>query len=137
MMCLIVCLMKLWQYDLELVLAKNFHEFVHEYMQKPEFLELMRKLGALGDGNRNKSKSRFLFCMRTIIFSLFLAKINNINNPPNWYIFEGTLSADEWEAAYLYLSFVFRKVFWVSFHILQFLFVCAQTKFSLLICFFF
>ncbi|KAG7600157.1 S-adenosyl-L-methionine-dependent methyltransferase [Arabidopsis suecica] len=63
------------EYDLELVLVKNFHEFVHEYMQKPEFLELMRKLGALGDGNRNQS----------------------------------TLSADEWEAAYLYLSFVFRK----------------------------
>ncbi|CAO2206719.1 unnamed protein product [Urochloa humidicola] len=28
---------------------KNFHEFVHEYLQKPEFTELMRRLGALGE----------------------------------------------------------------------------------------
>jgi mRNA (guanine-N7-)-methyltransferase len=38
------------QYDLELVLMKNFHEFVNEYLQKPEFADLMRRLGALGDG---------------------------------------------------------------------------------------
>ncbi|XP_010545558.1 PREDICTED: mRNA cap guanine-N7 methyltransferase 1 [Tarenaya hassleriana] len=63
------------EYDLELVLVKNSHEFVHEYMKKPEFVELMRRLGALGDGNQDQS----------------------------------TLSADEWEAAYLYLSFVLRK----------------------------
>ncbi|KAH1247706.1 mRNA cap guanine-N7 methyltransferase 1 [Glycine max] len=61
--------------DFELVFAKNSHEFVHEYMKKPEFVELMRRLGALGDGNQDQS----------------------------------TLSADEWEAAYLYMSFVLRK----------------------------
>ena len=43
------------QYDLELVLMKNFHEFVHEYLQKPEFTELMRRLGALGDGRHDQS----------------------------------------------------------------------------------
>lgn len=43
------------QYDLELVLMKNFHEFVHEYLQKPEFTELMRRLGALGDGRQDQS----------------------------------------------------------------------------------
>ncbi|XP_047149212.1 mRNA cap guanine-N7 methyltransferase 1 [Vigna umbellata] len=63
------------EYDFELVFAKNSHEFVHEYMKKPEFVELMRRLGALGDGNQDNS----------------------------------TLSADEWEAAYLYMSFVLRK----------------------------
>ncbi|KAG5000828.1 hypothetical protein AAZX31_08G207000 [Glycine max] len=63
------------EYDFELVFAKNSHEFVHEYMKKPEFVELMRRLGALGDGNQDQS----------------------------------TLSADEWEAAYLYMSFVLRK----------------------------
>ncbi|KFK36597.1 hypothetical protein AALP_AA4G144400 [Arabis alpina] len=59
------------EYDLELVFVKNSHEFVHEYMKKPEFVQLMTTLGALGD--------------------------------------QSTLSADEWEAAYLYLSFVLRK----------------------------
>ncbi|XP_027355376.1 mRNA cap guanine-N7 methyltransferase 1 isoform X2 [Abrus precatorius] len=63
------------EYDFELVFAKNSHEFVHDYMKKVEFVELMRRLGALGDGNQDQS----------------------------------TLSADEWEAAYLYMSFVLRK----------------------------
>jgi hypothetical protein len=45
------------QYDLELVLMKNFHEFVHEYLQKPEFAELMRRLGALGDGRQDQSNA--------------------------------------------------------------------------------
>ncbi|XP_058729611.1 mRNA cap guanine-N7 methyltransferase 1-like [Vicia villosa] len=63
------------EYDFELVFAKNSHEFVHEYMKRPEFVELMRRLGALGDGNQD----------------------------------QGTLSTDEWEAAYLYMSFVLRK----------------------------
>ena len=49
------------QYDLELVFVKNSHEFVHEYMKKPEFVELMRRLGALGDGNQDQSKSLFDF----------------------------------------------------------------------------
>ncbi|KAG2271601.1 hypothetical protein Bca52824_066156 [Brassica carinata] len=65
-----------WIYDLELVFVKNSHEVVHEYMKNTEFVELMRRLGALGDGNQDQS----------------------------------TLSADECDAAYLYLSFVLRKV---------------------------
>ncbi|KAK9938329.1 hypothetical protein M0R45_015076 [Rubus argutus] len=63
------------EYDMELVFVKNSHEFVHEYMKKPDYVELMRRLGALGDGNQDQS----------------------------------TLSQDEWEVAYLYLSFVLRK----------------------------
>ncbi|XP_043690404.1 mRNA cap guanine-N7 methyltransferase 1-like isoform X1 [Telopea speciosissima] len=63
------------EYDLELVFVKNSHEFVDEYLKKPEFAELMRRLGALGDGNQDQS----------------------------------TLSEDEWEVAYLYLTFVLRK----------------------------
>ncbi|KAJ7949512.1 mRNA cap guanine-N7 methyltransferase [Quillaja saponaria] len=43
------------EYDLELVFVKNFHEFVHEYMKKPVFVELMCRLGALGDGNQDRS----------------------------------------------------------------------------------
>ncbi|KAL0000995.1 hypothetical protein SO802_014776 [Lithocarpus litseifolius] len=43
------------EYDLELVFAKNSHEFVHEYLKKPEYVDLMRRLGALGDGNQDKS----------------------------------------------------------------------------------
>ncbi|KAG2282255.1 hypothetical protein Bca52824_053475 [Brassica carinata] len=45
------------QYDLELVFVKNSHEFVHDYMKKTELVELMRRLGALGDGNQDQSKS--------------------------------------------------------------------------------
>ncbi|KAL1217733.1 mRNA cap guanine-N7 methyltransferase 1 [Cardamine amara subsp. amara] len=63
------------EYDLEFVFVKNSDEFVHEYMKNPKFVDLMRRLGALGDGNQDQS----------------------------------TLSADEWEAAYLYLSFVLKK----------------------------
>ncbi|KAK9084960.1 hypothetical protein Sjap_025371 [Stephania japonica] len=63
------------EYDLELIFVKNAHEFVDEYLKKPEYAELMRRLGALGDGNQDQS----------------------------------TLSQDEWEVAYLYLSFVLRK----------------------------
>ncbi|XP_055812661.1 mRNA cap guanine-N7 methyltransferase 1-like isoform X4 [Solanum dulcamara] len=43
------------EYDFELVFVKNNHEFVDEYMKKPEFIELMRRLGALGDGNQDQS----------------------------------------------------------------------------------
>ncbi|CAD6266006.1 unnamed protein product [Miscanthus lutarioriparius] len=43
------------EYDLELVLMKNFHEFVHEYLQKAEFTELIWRLGALGDGRQVQS----------------------------------------------------------------------------------
>lgn len=51
----------LFQYDLELVFAKNSHEFVHEYLKKPEYVDLMRRLGALGDGNQDKSKCFYFF----------------------------------------------------------------------------
>ena len=37
-----------FRYDLELVYVKNSHEFVHEYMKCPEYVELMRRLYALG-----------------------------------------------------------------------------------------
>ncbi|KAK4744310.1 hypothetical protein SAY87_010622 [Trapa incisa] len=63
------------EYDLDLIFVKNSHDFVHEYMKKPEYIELMRRLGALGDGNLDQS----------------------------------TLTPDEWEVAYLYLSFVLKK----------------------------
>ncbi|KAK4804057.1 hypothetical protein SAY86_003874 [Trapa natans] len=63
------------EYDLDLVFVKNSHDFVHEYIKKPEYIELMRRLGALGDGSQDQS----------------------------------TLSPDEWEVAYLYLSFVLKK----------------------------
>ncbi|XP_071724797.1 mRNA cap guanine-N(7) methyltransferase 1-like [Rutidosis leptorrhynchoides] len=43
------------EYDLDLVFAKNSHEFVHEYLKKPDYVELMRRLGALGDGNHDRS----------------------------------------------------------------------------------
>lgn len=44
------------QYGLELVFVKNSHVFVDEYMKKPEFVELMRRLGALGDGKEDQSE---------------------------------------------------------------------------------
>ncbi|KAA8526906.1 hypothetical protein F0562_008865 [Nyssa sinensis] len=43
------------EYGLELVFVKNSHQFVDEYLKKPEFVELMRRLGALGDGNQDQS----------------------------------------------------------------------------------
>ncbi|KAK1359927.1 hypothetical protein POM88_044401 [Heracleum sosnowskyi] len=43
------------EYDLELVFVKNNHVFVDEYMKKPDYIELMRRLGALGDGNKDQS----------------------------------------------------------------------------------
>lgn len=55
--CLLHIVSNVLQYDLELVLMKNFHEFVHEYLQKPEFAELMRRLGALGDGRQDQSNA--------------------------------------------------------------------------------
>ncbi|CAK9857333.1 unnamed protein product [Sphagnum jensenii] len=62
------------EYGLELVLKKNFHDFVHEYSQVPDFADLMRKQGALGDPSTG-----------------------------------ATISDEEWDAAYIYLAFVFQK----------------------------
>ncbi|XP_021716491.1 mRNA cap guanine-N7 methyltransferase 1-like [Chenopodium quinoa] len=45
------------EYDFELVFAKNNHQFVEEYLKKPEFVELMRRLGALGDSHDNSTLS--------------------------------------------------------------------------------
>ncbi|KAL6976593.1 mRNA (guanine-N(7))-methyltransferase, partial [Sarracenia purpurea var. burkii] len=42
------------EYDLELVFVKNSHVFVDEYLKKPDFIKLMRRLGALGDGNQDQ-----------------------------------------------------------------------------------
>lgn len=43
------------EYDLEIVFVKNAHAFVDEYLKQPVYAELMRRLGALGDGNRDRS----------------------------------------------------------------------------------
>ncbi|KAK4439861.1 cap guanine-N7 methyltransferase 1 [Sesamum alatum] len=43
------------EYGLELIFVKNAHAFVDEYLKKPEFIELMRRLGALGDGKDDQS----------------------------------------------------------------------------------
>lgn len=44
------------QYGFDIILAKNSHEFVQEYLKKPEFAELMQRLGALGDGSDDQSE---------------------------------------------------------------------------------
>eukprot|EP00252_Welwitschia_mirabilis_P027623 TRINITY_DN9520_c0_g1_i1.p1 TRINITY_DN9520_c0_g1~~TRINITY_DN9520_c0_g1_i1.p1 ORF type:complete len:357 (+),score=81.88 TRINITY_DN9520_c0_g1_i1:229-1299(+) len=47
------------EYDLELVMKMNFHAFVHEYLKKPEYAELMRTVGALGhNGGDEKTLSK-------------------------------------------------------------------------------
>lgn len=56
------------QYDLELVFVKNNHVFVDEYMKKPEYVELMRRLGALGDGNQDQSNSQELEFFDIVFF---------------------------------------------------------------------
>ncbi|KAL6553436.1 hypothetical protein OROGR_007278 [Orobanche gracilis] len=43
------------EYGLELVFVKNSHVFVDEYIKKPDFIDLMRRLGALGDGKEDLS----------------------------------------------------------------------------------
>jgi len=81
----------------------------------------MRRLGALGDGNQDNSKP-FQFPFNFIdqcVSQSFLCEILFLGvvvrgNPSNLVLvhtsISGTLSADEWEAAYLYMSFVLRKV---------------------------
>ena len=91
------------QYDLELVFVKNSHEFVNEYLRRPEFTDLMRRLGALGDGNQDQSK---LFCSMTLLVPLMMMMMALTQVWKN----AGTLSQDEWDVAYLYLAFVLRKV---------------------------
>ncbi|XP_021737433.1 mRNA cap guanine-N7 methyltransferase 1-like isoform X1 [Chenopodium quinoa] len=82
------------EYDFELVFAKNNHQFVEEYLKKPEFVDLMRRLGALGDTH---DKSEF----HTLVV-IFLPALSVV-------FVTCTLSPDEWEVAYLYLAFVLRK----------------------------
>ncbi|XP_073314172.1 mRNA cap guanine-N(7) methyltransferase 1-like isoform X1 [Primulina huaijiensis] len=43
------------EYGFELVFVKNSHAFVDEYLKTPEYIELMRRLGALGDGKEDQS----------------------------------------------------------------------------------
>lgn len=64
-----------FQYDLELVFAKNSHEFVHEYIKKSEYVDLMRRLGALGDGNQDQSK--FTLAGMPFPFSLGSKQVSN------------------------------------------------------------
>lgn len=40
-----------------MVFVKNSHAFVDEYMKIPEYIDLMRRLGALGDGKEDQSGS--------------------------------------------------------------------------------
>lgn len=54
---------------------KNSHEFVHEYMKRPDYVELMRRLGALGDGNQDQSK--ISACVLFSIISL-LHRVQNV-----------------------------------------------------------
>lgn len=115
------------QYDLELVFVKNSHDFVHEYMKKPEYVELMRRLGALGDGNQDRSEFHVLylrlspFHLRPVQLLVWrnrscnlkcsrFARIYADQKSYGYLVRSGTLSPNEWEAAYLYLSFVLKKV---------------------------
>lgn len=58
------------QNGLELVFAKNSHEFVHEYLKKPEYVELMWRLGALGNGNQDQSKFDALYFFHSFNFPI-------------------------------------------------------------------
>ncbi|GJZ86743.1 mRNA cap guanine-N7 methyltransferase 1 [Tanacetum coccineum] len=73
------------EYDLELVFVKNSHDFVHEYMKKRRFIELMRRHGV-----------QWVMETETKVNFYYSADLS-------------TLSIDEWEVAYLYLSYAFRK----------------------------
>lgn len=63
------------QYDFEVVFAKNNHQFVDEYLKKPEFVELMRRLGALGD---NQDKSEFYAFAGSLSLSLSVVTFNSV-----------------------------------------------------------
>jgi hypothetical protein len=71
-------------------MMKNFHEFVNEYLRKPEFTELMRRLGALGDGKQDQSESTIFAiwlllgicklepkCKQHLLFANFTQCVNN------------------------------------------------------------
>jgi hypothetical protein len=49
-------------------MMKNFHELVNEYLRKPEFTELMRRLGALGDGKQDQSESSIFAIWLFLVF---------------------------------------------------------------------
>lgn len=99
------------QYGFELVFVKNSHEFVHEYMKRPEFIELMRRLGALGDGNRDQSKFIVSQILPAFLFSFWpFPTLINYYLCFSIVLHPATLSPEEWEVAYLYLAFVLKKV---------------------------
>jgi len=66
------------QYDFELVFAKNSHEFVHEYMKRSEFVDLMRRLGALGDGNQDQGITlcAYAFSISIKLYQISLIPVN-------------------------------------------------------------
>jgi hypothetical protein len=74
------------EYGLELVLKKNFHDFVHEYSQVPDFADLMRKQGALGDpctcvlSSRSQlvSYAAFLECLSWVPFGFHVFSLLHI-----------------------------------------------------------
>lgn len=74
------------QYGLELVLKKNFHDFVHEYSQVPDFADLMRKQGALGDPctcvlsshSQLVSYAAFLECLSWVPFGFHMFSLLHI-----------------------------------------------------------
>jgi hypothetical protein len=74
------------QYGLELVLKKNFHDFVHEYSQVPDFADLMRKQGALGDPctcvlsshSQLVSYAAFLECLSWVPFEFHMFSLLHI-----------------------------------------------------------
>ncbi|CAM0953771.1 unnamed protein product [Alopecurus aequalis] len=52
------------EYDLELVLVKNFHEFVHKYSWKPEFGHLVQRIGTLSQDEWEVSYLYLAFVFR-------------------------------------------------------------------------
>ncbi len=63
---------------------------MHEYLKRPEYVDLMRRLGALGDGNQDKSKFFFFFfnCLYYFFpfYSLLPCSLSShiASDPPRW-----------------------------------------------------
>ncbi|XP_075488657.1 mRNA cap guanine-N(7) methyltransferase 1-like isoform X1 [Primulina tabacum] len=67
------------EYGFELVFVKNAHAFVDEYLKIPEYIELMRRLGALGDGKEDQSTLSQDEWEVAYLYSAFvLKKVNKI-----------------------------------------------------------